>query len=617
MNEGAAAMAKLRAVIARLRRFVRRRNGNIAVLTGLALIPLVCAAGVAVDTTRAYVVKTQLGSALDAAVLAVGSTISNSNTTLATQLQNYFTANFPMSPLVTSVSVTTVPQNADLTSPTVTAQATATVPMTFMRVVGIDSIPVTVTSQVQKTQGLEVALVLDNTGSMLCGPNDGAPNYSDSACSGGVIATDTTCSNSSNQARICELRNAANQFINTIFNAVTVSDQLYVSVVPYVTTVNVGPALCSGPTSCNGIAMSGSIFTDEFGNWIYTPAGSVSGKTTSGSAVVSSISPGTSSITVGMVVTGTGIPTNTTVASVDSGTQIHLSRSATANGTGITLSLGNPITYDATQSATSTQWIGCVVEPTSTDEMTSGSTALRSTVTDPDQQDPGSPWPQWYALYWKSGSGNSWTASPNTVSYPATLGKVVTDWTAGGGPNNGCPVPLVPLTANKTQIQNTINSMWPRDRGGTQVHIGMIWGWRTLSPNTPFNIGGDYVPTAYNTPGWKKVVILETDGTEEWPDTNQYTGLGRLSDGKINTSTSTSTAVANLDTRLQNVCANMKADGIIIYTIALGSDGASNTTLTQQCPANGGFSVTATNPSGLQAAFDAIAKSLMALRLTQ
>lgn len=611
-------MARLRAAAAALlRRLVRSRDGNIAMITGLAAIPLVVAAGVAVDATRAYIVKMQLGSALDAAVLAVGSTVSNNNATLGTQLQNYFNANFPVTSLVSNVTLSTVPANADLTQPTITAKATATVPMTFMQIVGMPNLTVSVTSQAQKTQGLEVALVLDNTGSMLCGPNDGAPNYSDAACSGGVIAADTTCVNPNNQARICELRNAANQFINTIFNAVTVADQLYVSVVPYVTTVNVGPALCTGPLSCSSIAMNSGFFTDENGKWITTPAGNVTGKTTSGSAIITNVSPNTNAISVGMAVTGAGVTANTTVVSIDSATQIHIAHNATANGVGVALALAAPVTYDSTQSSTSTHWIGCVVEPTSSDEMTAGSTSLRSATADPDQTDPGGPWPSWYALYWKSGAGNNWTAAPNTVNYTTTLGKVVTDWTAGGGPNAGCPVPMVPLTTDKAKIQNTINSMWPRDRGGTQVHVGMIWGWRAVSPNTPFNIGADYIPTAYHTAGWKKVVILETDGTEEWPDTNQYTGLGPLADGKINTSNNTATAQTNLDTRLQNVCTNMKNDGIIIYTIALGSDGANNTTLTQRCPANGGFSVTATNPAGLQAAFDEIAKSLMALRLTQ
>ncbi len=66
-----------------------------------------------------------------------------------------------------------MPADADLTAATVNYQAQATVPMTLMRLVGIDNITITVTAQTKKTTGLEIAVVLDNTGSMLCAANDG------------------------------------------------------------------------------------------------------------------------------------------------------------------------------------------------------------------------------------------------------------------------------------------------------------------------------------------------------------------------------------------------------------------------------------------------------------
>ena len=75
--------------------------------------------------------------------------------------------------------------------------------------------------------------------------------------------------------------------------------------------------------------------------------------------------------------------------------------------------------------------------------------------------------------------------------------------------------------------------------------------------------------------------------------------------------------MSNLDTRLANVCSNLAANGnYIIYTIGLGSDGASNTQL-QDCAttSNGGFFEAAT--LNLQTVFNNIAKSLIALRLTQ
>jgi len=240
----------------------------------------------------------------------------------------------------------------------------------------------------------------------------------------------------------------------------------------------------------------------------------------------------------------------------------------------------------------------------------------------PDTSEPTSGM-SWYPYYWVKDSANSWASG--SVSRQDTTteiqGNVVSDWITLDGPNQGCPVSMLPLTdvtssAGQTTVLNKISSMWPRDAGGTQVHIGMIWGWRALSSNGPFTANNGH-PLSYSnatTTGWKKVVVLMTDGTEEWPSTDNMTGLGQIADGKIGT-TSTSTAVTNLGTRLSSVCTNMAADNIIIYTIGLGSDGASNTAL-QNCAANGGFFSSATT-SSLSSVFNNIAKSMIALRLAQ
>lgn len=67
--------------------------------------------------------------------------------------------------------------------------------------------------------------------------------------------------------------------------------------------------------------------------------GGLTGNTTISSAVVTGISS-TASITAGMVATGTGIPSETLVVSVDSATQVTLGTAATATATGIGLSFG-------------------------------------------------------------------------------------------------------------------------------------------------------------------------------------------------------------------------------------------------------------------------------------
>lgn len=60
---------------------------------------------------------------------------------------------------------------------------------------------------------------------------------------------------------------------------------------------------------------------------------SPTGNTSSGSAIITSI-PSTTGMVAGMPISGTGIPASTTVLSVDSGTQIHISANATSTNTG-------------------------------------------------------------------------------------------------------------------------------------------------------------------------------------------------------------------------------------------------------------------------------------------
>jgi Flp pilus assembly protein TadG len=787
-------------IVSILCQLAERRDGAVAVIFGLAAIPIIIAAGMATDTARAYMVKTRLAAALDAAALAVGSETNQTSAQLTTDLKNYFYNNYckavPSGSSVTQCSDTvanetsvTVQPITDITASVVTYQAQATVPMVFMQLAGVNNITVSTTAQTTKFPGMEIAVVLDNTGSMLCGPNDGAPNYQDSTCAGSVVASDTTCTNASNQSRICTLIKAATQFVNTLVGAETGPQQLYMSIVPYVTTVNVANAFgcTNGGISCTHMTSSScGGFTDQRGNII--PVIPISGTTTSGSATISSISPNTSAIQAGMQIAGPGIPSGATVSSISSSTQITISSNATLSYAGNSLTLGptvaistpitattvtgtwtngsnsitsipttanvvagmrissgssgipvnayvtavnsltqitisanataskvagtltltnsggnttnlsnivtkisapvtptvgmviagngippnttitsvdtaaptftsgtgqvhicnnatatnntalafyTPIAYDSTfntTSPTTTKWGGCVIEPTSSGENSAVAGVINAAVANPDTSEPAGSWPSWYPFWWASSNSNSWAtpgpSSQNNKTSNEVQGAVIAHYDQVVGPNEGCPVPLLPLTdltdsTGQTTVQNTINSMWPRDAGGTQVHIGMIWGWRVLSPNSPFAANNghplDYATTS--STGWKKIIVLMTDGTEEWPVSGDYTGLGALSDGKIGTTSSTTTAQTNLNTRLQSVCDNIKASSYngtpnyVIYTIGLGSDGASNTQL-QSCAANGGFFRAAT-PTNLTQVFQDIANSIVHLRLTK
>jgi Flp pilus assembly protein TadG len=750
-------MPNLFAMLTWLGRLIGRREGNTAIIFGLAAIPVAVSAGMAVDVTRAYMVKERLSAALDAASLAVGSEGGLTAAQLQTELSNYFFANYPSTALGRNITVTpvttTVDPNASLSATVVNYQAQATVDMSFMSLVGVSNITVTAVAQTHRGYGLEVALVLDNTGSMLCGPNDGAPNYTDGSCAGSVVSSDTSCTNNSNQSRICTLRNASLQFLTTMTSAITSSGQLYIGVVPYVTTVNVGPTFCSGSFTCNNMAQdscSGD-FTDDSNNIVAFPNG-VLGTLSSGSknvsslnnssgdthspsntgdasvnmqvravnadssvvnpppmtppipvgttvssetgaptptamalsananssgtfiiqmgftgkiaaGVISNISPALNTwnnvVPVGEVITdnqtdtsttpaytapGPSIPANTAVQSVSvaNNTITLCNSSANSSGATVTMWTYDPMPFDPNASTplgngtdqSTESWMGCVVEPTSSDENSGVSGVINSSVADPDVSEPNVT-EKWYPFWWRSGQGgfnagiNNWLPKSGGIlgqtNTTEVQGDVVTDWDKFSGPNQGCPVPILPLqdattSAGQTAVQNTVNAMWPRDAGGTQVAIGMIWGWRVLSPNGPFAANNGH-PLSYAnqaTLAWKKAVILMTDGTEEWPQTNQDTGLSYLADGKIGTTNfgTVSSSPGPLDTRLQTVCNNMKASGnFVIYTIGLGSDGASNTELRNCATPDGGFYPA--TPSNLTTVFQSIANSLLTLRLSQ
>jgi hypothetical protein len=64
-----------------------------------------------------------------------------------------------------------------------------------------------------------------------------------------------------------------------------------------------------------------------------------SGNITLGSNIITGI-PSTASLQVGWSVTGTGVPSGTTITSVDSPTQIHINTTATATTTGVSLKFG-------------------------------------------------------------------------------------------------------------------------------------------------------------------------------------------------------------------------------------------------------------------------------------
>ncbi|MAU61603.1 TadE/TadG family type IV pilus assembly protein [Parvibaculum sp.] len=189
-----------------LRKFFTDRRGNFAMIFALAAIPLVIAAGAAVDISRAYIVENRLKAALDAAALAVGGATGKTQAQLEEIAQAYFDANYPGEKLGVPGAVSVL-QNGN----TVTLAATAELPTSLMGIVGINTLDIGASSQVTR-QGrkLELALVLDVTGSMASG------------------------------GRMTALKDASEMLLDILETSGAVPGDIKVSIVPFDTEVNVG-----------------------------------------------------------------------------------------------------------------------------------------------------------------------------------------------------------------------------------------------------------------------------------------------------------------------------------------------------------------------------------------
>jgi Flp pilus assembly protein TadG len=191
-------------------RFRLSQAGNVAMIYALALMPILAAVGSAVDMTRAMVVKMRLGEALDAAGLSVAGTVGLSEAEMTAKAQRFFFANYPDEELGTVMSLTVTPAGNNL----VTVAGTARVETAFMGLFGIPYLSVSVNAEVtRESKGLEIALVLDNTGSM------------------------------ANSGKMTALKGATNELINILFGDQNAPAHLKMALVPFSQTVRVDTAM--------------------------------------------------------------------------------------------------------------------------------------------------------------------------------------------------------------------------------------------------------------------------------------------------------------------------------------------------------------------------------------
>lgn len=492
-------------------------RGVIAILFALLLPVLLGAAALSIDMARAYAVKQQLQSALDAAALAGGRNISNPERDEI--ILDYFHQNWDAASFSADV---TDPLITDNGNNSISITATATVPRVIPApYISLNAITVGASATIQRDDTtMELAFAIDITNSMECS------------------ADDSTCSGSIPRTRMEAVRAAGTDLLQALYDDETSDPFLRISMVPFAQVVNIGKAY------------SGWVDTSELA----------------------------------------------------------------------------AINYAEAPYASSEGWRGCVLENTYHDMTDDYPSSFRLHP--------------YYAV--------QPTAPISLLGLPQPARIAGSEPVFGQGMNSGCPQSLLPLTASRASVQAAFDQMIPAHYKyyststatannavgfrGTLTNLGLIWAWRTLSPNYRGHWQGvdSDLPRDYNTENNVKAVVILTDGQNQWlPGFNSGLGLIDYNGTKyfntafgINATTYNNAGTQGmnaLNTRVANICNAMRADNITIYAVIYGIDPSDVVTrdLWRNCVGDTSNYFDVSSEDALSQAFAAIALDLKNLRVSQ
>jgi len=160
------------------RRFASNRRGTTAVIFGFLAVPVMAMAGAGYDYATAIRVKARLSATLDAAALAAAQAHALDDSADVSQIvhdfveKNYSRSGKNLFASHIGVEQVTVSEDGE-----VVVVASARVPTTLLSLVGFDEFDFSIGSAAKVGgQSLELALVLDNTGSMMGAKLDSLKN---------------------------------------------------------------------------------------------------------------------------------------------------------------------------------------------------------------------------------------------------------------------------------------------------------------------------------------------------------------------------------------------------------------------------------------------------------
>lgn len=190
---------------------------------------------------------------------------------------------------------------------------------------------------------------------------------------------------------------------------------------------------------------------------------------------------------------------------------------------------------------------------------------------------------------------------------------------SGRGPNHMCDAkPLTRLSGNQSALVAAINDM--QAGGNTDILEGFAWGWRTISPNTPFADG-----RAYGDQDNKKIIVLMTDGVNAWNSMDNHNGsmyspFGFYTNERLGKEPNNANqARQQMDAKTLEACDNAKAQGVQVYTVGFSTPQSpidqGGMAILKQCATSPQMAYVAKDATAILDVFNEIARNIGGLRL--
>jgi Flp pilus assembly protein TadG len=520
----------------KLKAFRTNCLGSVTQITAVAALPMMLAAGAAIDTIRINREQVAFDAAVDAAALAVAADdrasltgLSESQVTariaeLEEFAKKYMAENY--TPQYGSSQDMDV--EIDITGQYIELTAAHTFPTTIMSLTGIDEINLTAQSQIMKAmRPIELVLVMDTTGSMASsGKLDGA-------------------------------KTAARNLLSTIYGgsaaSVPESEYLRVALVPFAA----------------GVRLDKNAYDFNL-NWIDTTGANPLSKLNFNDSTWNNYTAWSQlKRTSSIYHTWNGCVEARMRGDDAANTDYNVNDVAPTSG--VTRfpayfapdspSFGSSSSYGSYANDT---WSGSYIPESGTPSEVAGMTTAQRNDT--------------------STAGLIYRQQNQAKYVNRNIGAESLT-SATEGPWKGCAkTPIVPLTYKRANVEAGITAMVAA--GNTLIAEGVAWGWRVLSPTEPFtkveastSFPADTIST-YNHPRWLKIMVVMTDGDNDISagvDTlngTTYTAYGRgkeaIADNRFGT-TSDSLIMGKLDDAMSAACTQAKAEGIELYVTSFGS----------------------------------------------